>query len=206
MYILHVYALELLTWLNYFHFRHYRLLVVLSTPFVQSWHFPRNHMVHVLFKASHAYAVTWQGRFTCLLGNLLWHPPLWNAGNITKEAGPVNMNFTIPMYNASKLQVRPFMPLWNVSIRTVELGSVLVPLAKLLVHDWPSFECILKLAMCFSKLVSTWCYTLLALMWFTYSSRPSLLKNIDMHNSLWNVSDQQLWILCFLYCRSGIFR
>lgn len=27
-------------------------------------------------------------------------------GNITKEAGPVNMNFTIPMYNASKLQVR----------------------------------------------------------------------------------------------------
>ena len=107
MYIVHVYALELLTWLNYFHFRHYRLLVVLSTPFVQSWHFPRNHMVHVLFKASHAYAVTWQGRFTCLLGNLLWHPPLWNAGNITKEAGPVNMNFTIPMYNASKLQVRP---------------------------------------------------------------------------------------------------
>ena len=123
MYILHVYALELLTWLNYFHFRHYRLLVVLSTPFVQSWHFPRSRMVHVLFKASHAYAVTWQGRFTCLLGNLLWHPPLWNAGNITKEAGPVNMNFTIPMYNASKLQVRPFMPLWNVSIRTLELGS-----------------------------------------------------------------------------------
>ncbi|GJN33117.1 hypothetical protein PR202_gb21683 [Eleusine coracana subsp. coracana] len=31
---------------------------------------------------------------------------LWNAGNLTKEAGPVNMNFTIPMYNASKLQVR----------------------------------------------------------------------------------------------------
>ncbi|WVZ88711.1 hypothetical protein U9M48_035197 [Paspalum notatum var. saurae] len=33
----------------------------------------------------------------------------WNlkkARNITKEAGPVNMNFTIPMYNASKLQVR----------------------------------------------------------------------------------------------------
>nr|ALO18842.1 AP-4 complex subunit [Lilium davidii var. unicolor] len=27
-------------------------------------------------------------------------------GNITKEAGPVSMNFTIPMYNASKLQVR----------------------------------------------------------------------------------------------------
>ncbi|KAF3320790.1 AP-4 complex subunit mu [Carex littledalei] len=27
-------------------------------------------------------------------------------GNIAKEAGPVNMNFTIPMYNASKLQVR----------------------------------------------------------------------------------------------------
>nr|CAB3454988.1 unnamed protein product [Digitaria exilis] len=27
-------------------------------------------------------------------------------GNLTKEAGPVNMNFTIPMYNASKLQVR----------------------------------------------------------------------------------------------------
>ncbi|KAJ3673415.1 hypothetical protein LUZ60_006789 [Juncus effusus] len=27
-------------------------------------------------------------------------------GNITKEAGPVNMNFTIPMYNCSKLQVR----------------------------------------------------------------------------------------------------
>ncbi|WOL02775.1 AP-4 complex subunit mu-like [Canna indica] len=27
-------------------------------------------------------------------------------GNITREAGPVNMNFTIPMYNASKLQVR----------------------------------------------------------------------------------------------------
>uniref|UniRef100_R7WGA3 MHD domain-containing protein n=1 Tax=Aegilops tauschii TaxID=37682 RepID=R7WGA3_AEGTA len=25
-------------------------------------------------------------------------------GNLTKEAGPVNMNFTIPMYNASKLQ------------------------------------------------------------------------------------------------------
>ncbi|XP_020675191.1 AP-4 complex subunit mu isoform X3 [Dendrobium catenatum] len=27
-------------------------------------------------------------------------------GNLTKEAGPVSMNFTIPMYNASKLQVR----------------------------------------------------------------------------------------------------
>lgn len=27
-------------------------------------------------------------------------------GNITREAGPVSMNFTIPMYNASKLQVR----------------------------------------------------------------------------------------------------
>ncbi|URE08614.1 Adaptor complexes medium subunit family [Musa troglodytarum] len=27
-------------------------------------------------------------------------------GNIAREAGPVNMNFTIPMYNASKLQVR----------------------------------------------------------------------------------------------------
>ncbi|WOL18447.1 AP-4 complex subunit mu-like [Canna indica] len=27
-------------------------------------------------------------------------------GNLTREAGPVNMNFTIPMYNASKLQVR----------------------------------------------------------------------------------------------------
>uniref|UniRef100_A0A0D9X1L0 MHD domain-containing protein n=1 Tax=Leersia perrieri TaxID=77586 RepID=A0A0D9X1L0_9ORYZ len=26
--------------------------------------------------------------------------------NLTKEAGPVNMNFTIPMYNSSKLQVR----------------------------------------------------------------------------------------------------
>lgn len=27
------------------------------------------------------------------------------TGNITKEAGPVSMTFTIPMYNASKLQV-----------------------------------------------------------------------------------------------------
>ncbi|XP_047327263.1 AP-4 complex subunit mu-like [Impatiens glandulifera] len=27
-------------------------------------------------------------------------------GNITKEAGPVNMTFTIPMYNASRLQVK----------------------------------------------------------------------------------------------------
>lgn len=27
-------------------------------------------------------------------------------GNITRDAGPVSMNFTIPMYNASKLQVR----------------------------------------------------------------------------------------------------
>ncbi|XVF36058.1 hypothetical protein REPUB_Repub19eG0025700 [Reevesia pubescens] len=27
-------------------------------------------------------------------------------GNITKEAGPVSMIFTIPMYNASRLQVR----------------------------------------------------------------------------------------------------
>ncbi|ONK75641.1 uncharacterized protein A4U43_C03F19010 [Asparagus officinalis] len=27
-------------------------------------------------------------------------------GNITREAGPVSMNFTIPMYNASKLQVK----------------------------------------------------------------------------------------------------
>ncbi|PKA59504.1 hypothetical protein AXF42_Ash016528 [Apostasia shenzhenica] len=27
-------------------------------------------------------------------------------GNLTKEAGPVNMNFTIPMYNASRLQVK----------------------------------------------------------------------------------------------------
>ncbi|CAD5185838.1 unnamed protein product [Musa acuminata subsp. malaccensis] len=27
-------------------------------------------------------------------------------GNIAREAGPINMNFTIPMYNASKLQVR----------------------------------------------------------------------------------------------------
>lgn len=26
-------------------------------------------------------------------------------GNITKEAGPVSMTFTIPMYNVSKLQV-----------------------------------------------------------------------------------------------------
>ncbi|KAL5992662.1 AP-4 complex subunit mu [Asimina triloba] len=28
------------------------------------------------------------------------------SGNITKEAGPVSMTFTIPMYNASRLQVR----------------------------------------------------------------------------------------------------
>lgn len=27
-------------------------------------------------------------------------------GNLTKEAGPVSMNFTIPMYNASRLQVK----------------------------------------------------------------------------------------------------
>lgn len=27
------------------------------------------------------------------------------TGNITKEAGPVSMTFTIPMYNASRLQV-----------------------------------------------------------------------------------------------------
>ncbi|EPS69822.1 hypothetical protein M569_04942, partial [Genlisea aurea] len=27
-------------------------------------------------------------------------------GNITKEAGPVSMNFTIPMYNPSRLQVK----------------------------------------------------------------------------------------------------
>lgn len=26
------------------------------------------------------------------------------AGNIVKEAGPVSMTFTIPMYNASRLQ------------------------------------------------------------------------------------------------------
>lgn len=30
---------------------------------------------------------------------------LLNTGNITKECGPVSMTFTIPMYNASKLQV-----------------------------------------------------------------------------------------------------
>lgn len=34
-----------------------------------------------------------------------------NAGNITKEAGPVSMTFTIPMYNASRLQVRIFLDL-----------------------------------------------------------------------------------------------
>ncbi|GLU16091.1 hypothetical protein SLE2022_325410 [Rubroshorea leprosula] len=27
-------------------------------------------------------------------------------GNITKEAGPVSMTFTIPMYNASRLRVK----------------------------------------------------------------------------------------------------
>uniref|UniRef100_A0A2P2MLB3 MHD domain-containing protein n=1 Tax=Rhizophora mucronata TaxID=61149 RepID=A0A2P2MLB3_RHIMU len=27
-------------------------------------------------------------------------------GNLTKESGPVSMTFTIPMYNASKLQVK----------------------------------------------------------------------------------------------------
>lgn len=27
-------------------------------------------------------------------------------GNITREAGPVSMTFTIPMYNASRLQVK----------------------------------------------------------------------------------------------------
>ncbi|KAH9756264.1 AP-4 complex subunit mu [Citrus sinensis] len=32
-------------------------------------------------------------------------------GNITKEVGPVNMTFTIPMYNASKLQTSSFKPL-----------------------------------------------------------------------------------------------
>ncbi|CAI0467835.1 unnamed protein product [Linum tenue] len=31
-------------------------------------------------------------------------------GNITKEAGPVSLTFTIPMYNVSKLQVRQFTP------------------------------------------------------------------------------------------------
>jgi len=30
---------------------------------------------------------------------------LFISGNLTKEAGPVSMNFTIPMYNASRLQV-----------------------------------------------------------------------------------------------------
>lgn len=34
---------------------------------------------------------------------------LFDAGNITKEVGPVNMTFTIPMYNASKLQVRYYV-------------------------------------------------------------------------------------------------
>ena len=29
-----------------------------------------------------------------------------HVGNITKEAGPVSMTFTIPMYNASRLQVK----------------------------------------------------------------------------------------------------
>ena len=29
-----------------------------------------------------------------------------HVGNITKEAGPVIMTFTIPMYNASRLQVK----------------------------------------------------------------------------------------------------
>lgn len=32
--------------------------------------------------------------------------PQESHGNLTKEAGPVSMNFTIPMYNASRLQVR----------------------------------------------------------------------------------------------------
>ena len=31
---------------------------------------------------------------------------LIDAGNITKEAGPVSMTFTVPMYNPSRLQVR----------------------------------------------------------------------------------------------------
>jgi hypothetical protein len=30
--------------------------------------------------------------------------------------------------------------------RTIGLGSVLVPLAKLLVHDWSSFKCIFKVS------------------------------------------------------------
>lgn len=34
-----------------------------------------------------------------------------NAGNITKEAGPVSMTFTIPMFNSSRLQVRFFLDL-----------------------------------------------------------------------------------------------
>jgi hypothetical protein len=41
------------------------------------------------------------------------HSPLENAGNLTKEAGPVNMNFTIPMYNASKLQVNVAVQIWH---------------------------------------------------------------------------------------------
>lgn len=31
---------------------------------------------------------------------------IYNAGNIVKESGPVSMTFTIPMYNASRLQVK----------------------------------------------------------------------------------------------------
>jgi hypothetical protein len=29
-----------------------------------------------------------------------------NTGNIMKEAGPLSMTFTIPMYNSSRLQVK----------------------------------------------------------------------------------------------------
>lgn len=34
---------------------------------------------------------------------------LGHAGNLTKESGPVSMTFTIPMYNASKLQVIKYL-------------------------------------------------------------------------------------------------
>ena len=81
-----------------------RLLVVLSIPFVRSSHFPRSHTVCIWLFVWHVYAQSyWLPCYTIFL----WHTSFWNTGNLTKEAGPVNMNFTIPMYNASKLQVRP---------------------------------------------------------------------------------------------------
>jgi hypothetical protein len=79
-----------------------RLLVDLNLLYAQSWRFHRNHMV----KGCLLYLCTLLYEYAFNVINVYRSVFIYNAGNIVKESGPVSMTFTIPMYNASRLQVK----------------------------------------------------------------------------------------------------